>query len=211
MWHTISEWTTGVASLRDYYLLDEAIEWAEDQIIYRHGGAIDCSEVAHLSEQALLQGLTADEVTALAEIGALRHYAAGARIIAAGDAASTLFFLNSGTVHVKLRGGTRLATLTAGMVFGEMALLEARRSADVWADSQVTCLEVPLADFERLRERHPRIGERIMRNLALLLAERLIVANNRVNLLTSNDREPIDAAAALDETGFTDASFVIPT
>jgi glutaminase len=208
---TIGEWTGGIASLRDFYLLDEAIEWAEDQIIYRHGGAIDCNDVADLSEQALLQGLTAQEIAALAAIGCLRSYPAGARIIAVGDAAATLYFLNSGTVHVKLRGGARLATLTAGMVFGEMALLEARRSADVWADSRVTCLEVPLADFDRFRESHPRIGERIMRNLALLLAERLIVANNRVNLLTANDRESISAASALDESGFADASFAVPT
>jgi glutaminase len=97
------------------------------------------------------------------------------------------------------------------MVFGEMALLEARRSADVWADSQIVCLEVSLDDFNRFRENHPRIGEQIMRNLALLLAERLIVANNRVNLLTSNDRETIATESTLDETGFADASFAVPT
>jgi hypothetical protein len=44
-----------------------------------------------------------------------------------------------------------------------------------------------------------------------LLAERLIVANNRVNLLTANDREDVKATSALDQTGFADASFVIPT
>jgi glutaminase len=44
---------------------------------------------------------------------------------------------------------------------------------------------VPLADFQRFRETHPRIGERIMRNLAQLLADRLIVANAKVNLLTA--------------------------
>jgi glutaminase len=208
---TIGEWTGGTASLRDFYLLDEALEWAEDQIVYRHGGDIDCSDVAQLSEQALLQGLTAEEIAALAAIGKPRTYRAGARIIALGDDASTLFFLNRGTVNVRLRSGTRLATLTAGMVFGEMALLGAGRSADVWADSLVACLEMPLDEFARFRQNHPRIGEQIMRNLALLLAERLIVANNRVNLLTSNDRETIQAANVLDETGFPDASFVVPT
>jgi glutaminase len=211
MANTIGEWTDGVANLRDFYLLDEAIEWAEDQIVYRHGGAIDCSDTAELSEQALLQGLAAEEIAALAAIGKQRTFQAGERIIAVGDAASTLYFLGRGTVNVKLRSGARLATLTAGMVFGEMALLEARRSADVWADSEVTCLEVPLAEFDRFRERHPRIGERIMLNLAQLLAERLIVANNRVNLLTANDREDINATSALDQTGFTDAAFAVPT
>jgi len=39
---------------------------------------------------------------------------------------------------------------------------------------------------EDFRERHPRAGERIMRNLAQLLAERLIAANARVHLLTAS-------------------------
>jgi glutaminase len=66
-----------------------------------------------------------------------------------------------------------------------MALLEGHRSADIVADKSVTALEVPLADFERFRKQHPRAGERIMRNLAQMLADRLIAANSKVNLLTS--------------------------
>jgi len=185
-WQTVSEWTDGISNLRHYFLLDEAIEWAEDQIIYRHGGEIESAEVAELSGQALLQGLTAEEIAALARIGNPRSYSTGERIIAIGEDTSSLFFLTRGTVKVQLRNGTRLATLTAGMVFGEMALLDVRRSADVVAESPVSCVEVPIDEFHRFREAHPRIGERIMRNLALLLAERLIVANNRVNVLTAN-------------------------
>ena len=67
-----------------------------------------------------------------------------------------------------------------------MALLETHRSADVFADASVTALEIPLADFERFRQEHPCTGERIMRNLAQLLAERLIVINTKVNLLTAS-------------------------
>jgi glutaminase len=49
-----------------------------------------------------------------------------------------------------------------------------------------TACEIPLRDFERLRKQHPRAGEQIMRNLAQLLADRLIIANAKVNLLTAN-------------------------
>jgi glutaminase len=185
IWQALGEWTGGIANLRDFHLLDDAIEWAEDQVVYRHGGAIDSSEMTELSEQAMLAGLSADEIAALARLGTVRTYQPGARIIAADEPPSSLFFLKSGVVHVKLPNGIRLATLSAGMVFGEMALLETRRSADVLADKSVTALEVPLADFQRFREEHPRIGERIMRNLAQLLADRLIVANTKVNLLTA--------------------------
>jgi glutaminase len=186
-WQTISEWTDGISNLRHYFLLDEAIEWTEDQIIYRYGGQIESTDVAELSGQALLQGLTAQEIAMLARIGTPRTYPTGARIIAIDDEMSSLFFLTRGTVKVQLRDGTRLVTLSAGMVFGEIALLDVQRSADVVvAESAVSCVEVPIEDFNRFCDAHPRIGERIMRNLALLLAERLNVANNRVNLLTAN-------------------------
>jgi glutaminase len=71
------------------------------------------------------------------------------------------------------------------MAFGEMALIETARSADVFADMAATAFEVPLKDFERFRRQHPRASERIMRNLAQLLADRLIVANTKVDILTS--------------------------
>jgi glutaminase len=45
---------------------------------------------------------------------------------------------------------------------------------------------VPLDDFQRFREQHPRTGERIMPNLTQLLADRLIAASNKVNLQTAN-------------------------
>jgi glutaminase len=185
IWQALGEWTGGIANLRDFHLLDDAIEWAEDQLVYRHGGTLDSTELTELSEQALLAGLAAEEIAALAKVGTVRAYQPGQRIIAAEEPAASLYFLRSGVVHVKLPSGIRLATLSAGMVFGEMSLLETKRSADVLADKSVTVLEVPLADFQRFREAHPRIGERIMRNLAQLLADRLIVANAKVNLLTA--------------------------
>src|SRR5690242_7324690 len=126
-WDIIREWTGSLKNVRDFYLLDTAIEWAEDQIVYRHGGAIDFHETTELSEQLLLAGLTEAELAELASISAVKTYRAGEKIIAAGDAATSLFFLRSGAVHVTLPGGIRLATLTAGMAFGEMALLEPHR------------------------------------------------------------------------------------
>ena len=184
-WKMIKEWAGGISNLRDFYLLDAAIEWAEDQVVYRHGGAIDFHEITELSEQPLLAGLAPEELAGLAALGTIRSYRPGEKIVAAGDPAVSLFFLKSGVVHVTLPDGVRLATLTAGMAFGEMALLETHRSADVLADLSATALEVPLRAFERFRDEHPRTGEQIMRNLAQLLADRLIVANTKVDLLTT--------------------------
>ena len=184
-WKMIREFTVGISNLRDFFLLDTAIEWAEDQVVYRHGGAIDFHETTELAEQPLLAGLSAKEIDAVAALGSMRSYRSGQRILAAGDLSTSLFFLVSGVVHVTLPDGVRLATLTAGMAFGEMALLESHRTADVLADVSATALEIPLADFEHFREAHPKTGERIMRNLAQLLADRLIVVNTKVDLLTA--------------------------
>jgi glutaminase len=185
-WQIVREWTEGITNLRDFYLLDAAIEWAEDQVIYRHGGAIDFHDTTELAEQPLLAGLSEQELDALAALGTTRTFLPGEKIIGAGEPATSLFFLKSGVVHVTLPDGVRLATLTAGMPFGEMALLESHRSADVLADASATAVEIPIGDFERFRNEHHKAADRIMRNLAQLLAERLIIANTKVNLLTQN-------------------------
>jgi glutaminase len=184
-WKMVREWTEGLTNLRDFYLLDAAIEWAEDQVVYRYGGAIYFHDTTELAEQPLLAGLSADEIAELAALGTARSWHRGEKIVAAGKPAASLFFLRSGVVHVTLPDGVRLATLTAGMAFGEMALLEPVRSADVLADASATAVEISTADFESFRDRHPKAGERIMRNLAQILADRLIVANTKVNLLTA--------------------------
>ncbi|MGB6660713.1 MAG: cyclic nucleotide-binding domain-containing protein, partial [Xanthobacteraceae bacterium] len=81
--------------------------------------------------------------------------------------------------------GVRLASLDQGMEFGEMSLLDERRSADVWADTNVSCLELPIEEFDRFRRDHPRIAERVARNLAGILAKRLIHANSKIDLLSA--------------------------
>ncbi len=174
-----------VAGVREFSLLDEAIEWAEDQVIFRYGGFVAATNGAHLKEQALLAGLTDQELADLTKLGTARSFLAGQRIISAGEPGSSLFFLQSGMVSVKLPSGVRLASLDEGMEFGEMTLLDEPRTADVWADTHVTCLELPIAEFNRFRLEHPRVAERIARNLAAILAKRLILANAKIDLLSA--------------------------
>jgi glutaminase len=177
--------TAEIAGVRAFPLLDEAIEWAEDQIIFRHGGFTAAADGTHLKDQALLAGLTDEELADLMKLGTARSYRAGERIIAAGEAGSSLFFLQRGTVSVKLPSGVRLASLDEGMEFGEMSLLDEQRSADIWADTQVACLELPIAEFNQFREERPQIAERIARNLAIIMTKRLILANAKIDVLSA--------------------------
>ena len=185
VWDTISAATKTVAEVRRFDLLDEAIEWAEDQVIYRYGGFSHPKDSSPLTKQALLAGLTPEEFADLTSLVKPRTFHIGERIIAAGDPASSIFFLLSGMVSVKLHSGVRLASLSHGMAFGEMALIEDMRSADVWADTPVTCLELGIEQFETYCERHARSGQRIVHNLAALIAKRLIQANTKVDLLSA--------------------------
>jgi glutaminase len=185
IWTAVRSQVTEERGLRRFTLLDDAIEWAEDQVIYRYGGFTSLKETVHLSDQSLLAGLTDQEIAALAELSAVRTYDIGQRIIRAGEPANSLFFLQSGMVSVKLPSGVRLASLGPGMVFGEMAIIEHQRSADVWADTSVKCLELPLDAFTDYRNLHPQTGLQIMRNLSTLLARRLILANAKVDLLSA--------------------------
>ena len=175
----------GQSRLRRFALLDDGVEWAEDQLIYRYGGFTPLKETAHLSDQMLLAGLSEHQIAAIAELATARVYDTGQRIIGAGEPANSLFFLQGGMVSVKLASGVRLASLGPGMVFGEMAIIEPERVADVWADTPVTCLELPLDTFTSYRDLNPEISLQIMRNLAGLLARRLVLANAKVDLLSA--------------------------
>jgi glutaminase len=185
IWEAIHGEDVALPKLHHFPLLDDAIEWAEDQVIYRCGGFEGLAKTTHLSEQALLAGLTPHEIDHIAAIGVARSFKTGERIVAAGDPAASLFFLQSGMVSVKLPSGARLASISPGMAFGEMALIERERSANVWADTAVQCLELPLNAYASFRKSHPESGERIMRNLATLLARRLVLANAKVDLLSA--------------------------
>jgi glutaminase len=185
VWTAIRSQVAEAGKLRRFTLLDDAVEWAEDQIIYRYGGFTSLKDTVHLSDQSMLAGLTDQEIAALAKLSAVRTYEIGQRIIRAGEPANSLFFLQSGMVSVRLPSGVRLASLGPGMAFGEMAIIEHHRSADVWADTLVKCLELPLDAFTDYRNLHPQTGLHIMRNLSKLLARRLILANAKVDLLSA--------------------------
>src|SRR5438445_11869984 len=111
-WKPIADETGNLANMRYYFLLDAAIEWAEDQVVYRHGGSIDFFEMTELSEQPLLAGLTDGELADLAALGATRTYRAGEKIKTAVSPATSLCLVSILVVARTLPDGIRLATLT---------------------------------------------------------------------------------------------------
>ncbi|WP_296580954.1 glutaminase A [Xanthobacter sp.] len=170
--------------VRIFPTYDAAVEWAEDQVVYRHGGFSRIEVEADLSRQALLAGLSPQELADLSRLGTRVVFPAGTRIISANEPPSRVYFLLRGMVSARSVGDVRLSTMIPGMVFGEMALIEQPRSTDVWADTEAVCVEVTADQFRAFQETHARAADRIMRNLAILLAGRMRMATARIEMLT---------------------------
>jgi len=130
---------------------------------------------------------TEAEIKTFAAFLKRRVYQQGEAIISVGEEAGEMFFLKHGgvSVFVTLETGTRkrLATFSAGMVFGEMAMIDrAPRSAMIVADTEVTCDVLSLEDFKSLSTAHPGIKIKLLENLSLGLCRRLRKANRELSL-----------------------------
>jgi len=62
---------------------------------------------------------------------------------------------------------------------------------------------LPIEEFNRFRQEHPRIAERIARNLAAILAKRLILANAKIDLLSALWPDPNVAFGSKPDVRFT--------
>lgn len=152
--------------------LELGIEWCERGLLRLHGAAaaapVDAS--VELAQHQLCSGLTAAEVEALRACLLVCRFEPGALIVRRGEPAEGLFLLMRGEVSVVLElaqgGSKRLSTLSAGMSFGELALLQhGTRSADVRADSAVECLVLSRTAYARLEREQPTVLIRLMHQL----------------------------------------------
>ncbi len=116
---------------------------------------------------------------ALSEIAARamrRSFSKGARLVSELESGADVFVVLGGEAEVSVEGqrGERevLGVLTRGHAFGEMSSLTGElRSATVIAKTNVDALVIADADFDRLRERRPRVALALVRLLSKRLAE----------------------------------------
>jgi glutaminase len=181
-----NEWTS------DHFFpdTDSALEWCENQLILQEGPSVAVSRTpVALAAMDIVAGLNAAEIALLEPIVGEAHFSAGDVIIREGDPADTLFLLAAGSVTVCLRlangqGKRRLSTITPGLAFGELALLDGgTRSADVIADDAAMCYIVPIAKLETLASSHPEIRTKLIFNIGRELAARLRRADGEIRSL----------------------------
>ena len=145
-------------------------------------------EVA-LIDHDLCRGLDAAAITYLEGVLQPQHFARGEVIIRKGDAADKMYLLMRGEVSVMLNlpdgQVKRLSTLSPGMAFGEMAVVDRTvRSADVRADNEVECYALSLAAFDELGTKHPAIKMVVLENLLRNVAHMVSRLNQEVSTLS---------------------------
>jgi len=182
---TIEEGLSGGESnhppLKVFVDLDAALEWCENQLLGVDRVAA-VSAALPLAQHPVCGNLAADELAHLDRLMQRQRFRAGEVVLCQGDPADSMYLLVSGRVSVTLPlpGGQvkRLSTLSAGMPFGELAILDrAARTADVRADTAVECFVLSAADFDRLGSTHPAIKVKILENL-LRNASRMVARLN---------------------------------
>jgi glutaminase len=152
--------------------LDLGLEWCERRLLAEHGGEHAAPGITRLAEHRLCEGASADDVALLESLVQHRHYEPGTLVVRVGDVADGIYFLMRGEVSivVDLPSGAhkRLSTLSAGMSFGEMALLAGgRRSASARADTSVECCLLDADAFARIERERPTLALRLLRNMLL--------------------------------------------
>ena len=126
-----------------------------------------------LRDVALFAELTMPELVRVQHSARVVDRKAGDTIIEEGEASETLFVLVEGHVEV-VRGQTKLADLTAGSHFGEMALLSQRpRSATVRAIQSSRLLALDRVTFFHLLQQDPVLAGKFLWRLAQTLSLRL--------------------------------------
>lgn len=142
--------------------------------------------VDHLRRVEILNGLSDEELLQVAQICKARKLAAGQVVFQEGEDGDELLVILEGCVRVsintRLPQGTMAPStinmLYIGQSFGEMVLLGgATRSATVTCVDPCVLLVVKERDFAALCELNPRIGYRVMRNMASDLAYKLRSSN----------------------------------
>lgn len=126
----------------------------------------------------ILRPLTTEELEEVLSISRLLKVNRDATVIREGELGNSMYIIVSGRVRilkeVKLGEQKSIATLGAGEVFGEMALIDKYpRSASVVTLTNSVLYQVDLDRFNELRDQWRPAAFKILRQLAPVLCKRI--------------------------------------
>ncbi len=146
--------------------------------------------VIFLKKTKLFSSIQTSELRAVAAIAEELTFKSGDVIVQENDVGDSLFIIKNGIVEVikEVDGkkSVRLAQLSSGECFGEMALFDAElRSASVCAKKTCTLLCIKSDDINDLMLDYPTIAIEFLR----LFVKRLRKADKSIEILSSNKKK----------------------
>ena len=160
---------------------DAAIARCEAHLALADGGA---AESAAALRPHILRGIDTAMLRRLRPYLNRLDFAPETRVFGQGDAPDGVYFLARGRVDVVINlPGTerklKVQSLSAGAVFGEMALLDPQpRSASIVAQRATRCYRLSTEALSRLKREDSEVAFALLTNVAALFAERLRATNN---------------------------------
>jgi CRP/FNR family transcriptional regulator, cyclic AMP receptor protein len=136
----------------------------------------DAAKQAHLLESEIFRDLSDGEIHEVAAMSAMSTCPRGRVFFRAGESGEVLFILKAGSVALYriTEDGRKLVTgtVSAGSIFGEMALL-GQGMADTYAEALDDCTLCVMSrdDVVRLIARFPSIAVRLLDHLAARVRE----------------------------------------
>jgi CRP-like cAMP-binding protein len=137
-----------------------------------------------IKKATLLEGLGKWQTRRLILMSHLIEAKTGEQIIREGDVGDKMYMVLDGELSVsRTTNGekTVIDKLETGDVFGEIALISARkRTADVFATTDVKLLTLDWKSLERFRRLSPFISAKLFLNISKILGRRLVKTTDKM-------------------------------
>ena len=120
-------------------------------------------------------GLQNDEYHLLLSICAVNRYRTGDVIFRVKDTSNAMYVLLSGQVEMQTENGKCMFIMKPGDLFGEIGVIcQVQRTASAVVSEDSVLLELARDKFDFLLGKNPLVMAKILRNVAKVLAERLV-------------------------------------
>jgi len=142
------------------------------------------SVLSVLQKVPLFTNLSPSQLKRVLSICQQERFEAGTVLCRVGGESDRMFVVLSGSVEIQSANGGVLARETAITTIGETGILTGEsRSATVVATTPVSAMVIRRRAFMRLVQDDPSVALRLYRNVMLILRQKLVGANQRLEAL----------------------------
>ncbi len=147
-----------------------------------------------LKEVEVFKGLSQEELESISNICLIREFKEGNIVFSKDTPSEEMFILSSGRCDVKISVGGpdevyTIYPLNSGDIFGEIGFIDgSTRSAAIKCIKEVEVVVLPREKFATLCGEKPHIGYVVMKNLSIILAERIRETDKEFKNLYSQKR-----------------------